>query len=188
MIARAQTLYITFDDRRCFRYSAELLRVESPSVDVVGHDGVKVTVPGKKRVKIMRLEPTGNYAVRYGGLDRCVLRAACCLLLLLLLSLLLPSLSLARSFWLSFLGYGGRQMLRPCIVVLLGYGRGRIVFDDFHDTGIYAWSYLYELGAHKLSRSRAYLRALQQQGLSRNPLKQRPHIVSPHVHTAACKH
>lgn len=45
----------------------------------------------------------------------------------------------------------------------------RIVFDDLHDTGIYSWSYLYELGLEQESRWRAYLAALAQAGLSREP-------------------
>jgi len=34
-------LYIAFDNGRNFRFSTELLRVESPSAEVIGHDGVK---------------------------------------------------------------------------------------------------------------------------------------------------
>ena len=44
---------------------AELLRVESPSAEVQGHDpSQKVTVPGKRNVEIIGVEPVGNYAVR----------------------------------------------------------------------------------------------------------------------------
>jgi len=45
----------------------------------------------------------------------------------------------------------------------------RIVFDDLHDTGIYSWEYLYELGEDQEERWRAYLAALDAQGLSRDP-------------------
>jgi DUF971 family protein len=45
----------------------------------------------------------------------------------------------------------------------------RIVFDDLHDTGIYSWSYLYELGAEQEKRWQAYLDALAGKGLSREP-------------------
>lgn len=45
----------------------------------------------------------------------------------------------------------------------------RIVFDDLHDTGIYSWSYLYQLGAEHDQRWRAYIDALAENGLSREP-------------------
>ena len=45
--------------------SAELLRVLSPSAEVQGHSPQqRVTVPGKRNVAILRIEPVGNYAVR----------------------------------------------------------------------------------------------------------------------------
>jgi DUF971 family protein len=47
----------------------------------------------------------------------------------------------------------------------------RIVFDDLHDTGIYSWSYLYELGVEQERRWRDYLAALAAQGLSREPAR-----------------
>ena len=45
----------------------------------------------------------------------------------------------------------------------------RIVFDDLHDTGIYSWSYLYELGERQQELWDTYLRALAARGLSREP-------------------
>jgi DUF971 family protein len=45
----------------------------------------------------------------------------------------------------------------------------RIVFDDLHDTGIFSWSYLYELGIEQETRYRAYLAALERAGQSREP-------------------
>ena len=45
----------------------------------------------------------------------------------------------------------------------------RILFDDLHDTGIYSWNYLYELGIEQPLRWRAYLDALAAEGLSREP-------------------
>ncbi|MCS6779485.1 MAG: DUF971 domain-containing protein [Geminicoccaceae bacterium] len=45
----------------------------------------------------------------------------------------------------------------------------RIVFDDGHDTGIYAWSYLYRLGRERERIWQAYLDALAAKGLSREP-------------------
>ena len=45
----------------------------------------------------------------------------------------------------------------------------RITFDDLHDTGIYSWTYLYELGVEHEARWRAYLEGLAANGLSREP-------------------
>jgi DUF971 family protein len=45
----------------------------------------------------------------------------------------------------------------------------RIKFDDLHDTGIFSWEYLYQLGAEQDKRWRAYLAALAIKGLSREP-------------------
>ena len=45
----------------------------------------------------------------------------------------------------------------------------RIKFDDLHDTGIFSWDYLYQLGIEHDKRWRAYLAALAQKGLSREP-------------------
>jgi DUF971 family protein len=49
----------------------------------------------------------------------------------------------------------------------------RIVFDDLHDTGIYSWSYLHELGREQARRWADYLAALDRQGLSRDPKHRR---------------
>ena len=45
----------------------------------------------------------------------------------------------------------------------------RIKFDDLHDTGIYSWNYLYQLGVEHEKRWREYLDALSAHGLSREP-------------------
>jgi DUF971 family protein len=47
----------------------------------------------------------------------------------------------------------------------------RIKFDDMHDTGIFSWRYLYEMGVKKDELWRNYLAALDKQGLSREPGK-----------------
>jgi DUF971 family protein len=44
----------------------------------------------------------------------------------------------------------------------------RIVFDDMHDTGIFTWSYLHQLGSEKAARWQAYLDELGEKGLSRD--------------------
>lgn len=58
-------LTVTFDNGESHAISAELLRVESPSAEVQGHDpSQKKIIPAKRNVEIMKIEPVGNYAVR----------------------------------------------------------------------------------------------------------------------------
>lgn len=58
-------LTISYDDGQSFGLSAEYLRVESPSAEVQGHGASQKTiVVGKELVRVSRLEPVGNYAVR----------------------------------------------------------------------------------------------------------------------------
>jgi len=45
----------------------------------------------------------------------------------------------------------------------------RLIFDDLHDTGIYSWEYLHELGQQHEARWSVYLDALAAKGLSRDP-------------------
>ena len=93
------TLRVAFDNGDSFALAAEYLRVESPSAEVQGHSPKqKQIVTGKEEVKIARLEPVGNYAVR-------------------------------------------------------------IIFDDGHDTGLYSWDYLHELGRDHNKRWAAYREA-----------------------------
>ena len=62
----SRTLSISFDNDSSFTLPFELLRVYSPSAEVRGHGGSTKPPPvtGKQTVKIARLEPVGNYAVR----------------------------------------------------------------------------------------------------------------------------
>jgi DUF971 family protein len=104
-----RTLHVEFDDGARYALPVEYLRVESPSAEVQGHGPhQKKTVPGKREVAIIAIEPVGNYAVR-------------------------------------------------------------LVFDDRHDTGIYSWEYLHDLGREQDHRWSAYLAALTAQGLRREP-------------------
>lgn len=60
-----KVLEIEFEDGNLFVLPAELLRVESPSAEVMGHGpGQKQIVAGRREVGILELEPVGNYAVR----------------------------------------------------------------------------------------------------------------------------
>ena len=101
------TLNVTFDDGKSFALPAEMLRVLSPSAEVQGHSPEqRVTVPGKRNVRISGLEPVGNYAVR-------------------------------------------------------------ITFDDGHNTGLYVWDYLRDLGENGDEHFAGYLKELADKGLSR---------------------
>jgi DUF971 family protein len=100
-------LTVSFDDGQSYALPAELLRVLSPSAEVQGHsEAQRVTVAGKKNVRIVRIEPVGNYAAR-------------------------------------------------------------IVFDDGHDTGLFVWEYLRELGENQGTRWQAYLADLAAKKLTR---------------------
>ena len=45
----------------------------------------------------------------------------------------------------------------------------RIRFDDLHDTGLFSWQYLYQLGENQDAIWQTYLGAIEAQGLSREP-------------------
>ncbi len=101
------SLKVTFKDGYSYDLPAEMLRVMSPSAEVQGHsEEQRVTVPGKRNVKIKTMQPVGKYATK-------------------------------------------------------------ISFDDGHDTGLYSWSYLLELGKNKDAKWKAYLEELAAKGLSR---------------------
>ncbi|MGI9384310.1 MAG: gamma-butyrobetaine hydroxylase-like domain-containing protein [Methyloligellaceae bacterium] len=101
-------LTVRFEDGKDFDYTAEFLRVMSPSAEVQGHSPEqRQTVPGKRHVLVRNLEQIGNYAVK-------------------------------------------------------------IAFDDGHDTGLFSWSYLYELGEAYEARWSDYLSELETKGLGRD--------------------
>ena len=64
---------------------------------------------------------------------------------------------------------GGRRHVGILALEPVGHYAIRISFDDLHDTGIYTWRYLYGLGKHADELFAAYLRALEERGLSRDP-------------------
>ena len=62
-----KTLTIAFDTGERFSLPAEYLRVKSPSAEVQGHSPAeRQTVPGKRDVMVIEIQPIGNYAVRLG--------------------------------------------------------------------------------------------------------------------------
>lgn len=59
------SLKVTFDNDEVHNYTAEYLRVVSPSAEVQGHSpDQRKTVGGKSNVEIMDIEQVGNYAIR----------------------------------------------------------------------------------------------------------------------------
>jgi len=72
-------------------------------------------------------------------------------------------------------GPGGKTIVPGCRHVGIigiepvGNYAVRLLFDDLHDTGIYSWDYLYEVGREREQRWGAYLDALKAKGLSREP-------------------
>jgi len=60
-----RTLTVGFDSGESFAFPAEYLRIKSPSAEVQGHaPEERKTVPGKRYVAILEVQPIGNYAVR----------------------------------------------------------------------------------------------------------------------------
>ncbi|MGA0593457.1 gamma-butyrobetaine hydroxylase-like domain-containing protein [Enterovirga sp. CN4-39] len=65
LLSDKRVLAVSFEDGRRVEVPAELLRVESPSAEVQGHGpSERKLVAGKRNVRILRVDPVGNYAVR----------------------------------------------------------------------------------------------------------------------------
>ncbi|MFM2151271.1 MAG: hypothetical protein RLZZ187_3577 [Pseudomonadota bacterium] len=67
----------------------------------------------------------------------------------------------------------GRRHVGIMRVEPVGHYAVRLVFDDLHDTGIYSWDYLLELGREQEERFAAYEQALAAKGLTRDPPRRR---------------
>jgi DUF971 family protein len=63
----------------------------------------------------------------------------------------------------------GRRHVGIVSLEPVGHYAIRIHFDDMHDTGIFTWTYLYQLGANRDRIWQTYLEALDERGLSRDP-------------------
>ncbi len=63
----------------------------------------------------------------------------------------------------------GRRHVGITGIEAVGNYAVRLVFDDLHDSGIYSWDYLRELGQRQDQNWSAYLDALASRGLSREP-------------------
>jgi DUF971 family protein len=63
----------------------------------------------------------------------------------------------------------GRRHVSIADVEAIGNYAIRIIFDDLHDTGIFSWRYLYQLGAEHDVRWPEFVSALDAAGLNRDP-------------------
>lgn len=63
----------------------------------------------------------------------------------------------------------GRRHVGIMDVEAVGNYAIKLKFDDMHDTGIFSWDYLYDMGERKDEMWADYLAALEAQGLSRDP-------------------
>jgi len=63
---------------------------------------------------------------------------------------------------------GAKRKVKIRTLEPVGHYAVRIIFDDGHDSGLYTWSYLRELGREREQKWAQYLRGLSAQGLSRD--------------------
>jgi DUF971 family protein len=63
---------------------------------------------------------------------------------------------------------GGKRNVGISAVEPVGNYAVRLIFDDGHDTGLYSWIYLHELGREHGKRWQGYLAELAAKGLRRD--------------------
>lgn len=66
---------------------------------------------------------------------------------------------------------GGKIDVAILAVEPVGNYAVKLTFDDMHDTGLFGWAYLYDLGREYRKRWPAYLAELEERGLIREPAK-----------------
>lgn len=62
----------------------------------------------------------------------------------------------------------GKERVGITAVEPIGHYAVRLLFDDGHDTGLYTWKYLYELGSQQEARWLIYLGKLEKAGIGRS--------------------
>ena len=62
----------------------------------------------------------------------------------------------------------GKENVRVTAIEPVGHYAVRLVFDDGHDTGLYTWKYLYELGKAQAANWANYLDRLEAAGYARS--------------------
>ena len=63
----------------------------------------------------------------------------------------------------------GKRAVEIKAIEPVGVYAVKLVFSDGHDTGLYSWEYLYELGEKQESSWKSYLARLEAAGASRDP-------------------
>jgi DUF971 family protein len=89
-------------------------------------------------------------------------------------------------------GHGpGQEVLQPgkkeveiTAIEPVGNYAVKIVFSDGHDTGLYSWDYLYELGKNETKLWQQYVEKLAVAGLYREAVVAKPAPASPATKTA----
>jgi DUF971 family protein len=62
----------------------------------------------------------------------------------------------------------GKENVQIAKIEPIGHYAVRLVFDDGHDTGLYTWKYLYELGDQHQENWQSYLDRLKAAGYARS--------------------
>lgn len=68
----------------------------------------------------------------------------------------------------------GKHAVTVTKIEPVGHYAVRLVFDDGHDSGIYSWTYLHELGRERAAKWRRYLDRLAELGLSHPDMASQP--------------
>ena len=63
----------------------------------------------------------------------------------------------------------GKQAVMITAIQPVGHYAVRLVFDDGHDSGLYTWKYLHELGSQQQQNWRGYLDRLKAAGYADRP-------------------
>jgi len=63
----------------------------------------------------------------------------------------------------------GKRLVNVAAIEPVGMYGVKLVFSDGHNTGIYSWDYLYDLGLKRQDNWNRYLARLEQSGASRDP-------------------
>jgi DUF971 family protein len=62
----------------------------------------------------------------------------------------------------------GKENVQITSIEAIGHYAVRLVFDDGHDTGLYTWKYLHELGEQQTENWQSYLDRLKAAGYARS--------------------
>lgn len=62
----------------------------------------------------------------------------------------------------------GKENVQITKIEPIGHYAVRLIFDDGHDTGLYTWKYLYELGDQQQENWQSYLDRLKAAGYARS--------------------